>query len=88
MTDPTENIRKVMVASLNLMLSPDEKERYRELRQVYEEDDIFTTETVQELFEIEGFLAPFVVVRRKSDNVRGSLKFSHSPRFYFGFTPE
>jgi hypothetical protein len=34
-----------------------------------------------------GFLAPFVVVRRKIDGVKGSLEFQHHPRFYFGFSP-
>ena len=36
-------------------------------------------------FSVEGFQAPFVVVRRKSDGVRGSLEFQHMPRFYWGF---
>ena len=30
-------------------------------------------------------LAPFVVVRRKSDGCKGSLMFRHLPRFYFSF---
>ena len=34
-----------------------------------------------------GFSAPLVVVRRKSDNQKGSLMFQASPRFYFGFEP-
>ena len=34
-----------------------------------------------------GFAAPLVVVRRKSDRVKGSLMFQGSPRFYFGFEP-
>jgi hypothetical protein len=33
-----------------------------------------------------GFSAPFVVVRRRSDNVKGSLEFTHAPRLYFGWT--
>ena len=36
-------------------------------------------------FEIIGFLAPFVCVIRKSDGVKGSLMFTHMPRFYFNF---
>ena len=36
-------------------------------------------------FEVQGFGAPFVVVRRRSDGVRGSLEFTASPRFYFSF---
>ena len=34
-------------------------------------------------FEVLGFLAPFVVVQRRSDRQRGSLEFQISPRLYF-----
>jgi hypothetical protein len=34
-----------------------------------------------------GFMAPLVVVRRRSDGKKGSLEFQHSPRHYFGFSP-
>ena len=36
-------------------------------------------------FEVLGFLAPFVVVQRRSDRQRGSLEFQISPRLYFNF---
>lgn len=36
-------------------------------------------------FAVLGFLAPVVVVRRKSDGVLGSLFFQHAPRYYFAF---
>ena len=39
-------------------------------------------------FSVLGFAAPFVIVRRNSDGVRGSLEFQHNPRFYFNFEPE
>ena len=39
-------------------------------------------------FEVLGFLAPYVVVRRRSDWRMGSLEFQHSPRFYFNFVPD
>ena len=45
----------------------------------------WTTDQMTAEFEVEGFAAPFVVVRRKSDGKRGSLEFTHSPRRYFGF---
>lgn len=47
--------------------------------------DVYDTQQLGETFEVEGFAAPFVVVRRKSDGVRGSLEFQHMPRFYFRF---
>lgn len=46
------------------------------------------TEAMQRDFEVMGFLAPFVVVRRKSDGVLGTLMFTHHPRFYFGWAPD
>ncbi len=36
----------------------------------------------------KGFLAPFVVVRRKADGQLGSLEFQHEPRLYFHFEPD
>jgi hypothetical protein len=33
-------------------------------------------------------MAPFVVVRRKADGVKGSLMFQHMPRFYYGFAKD
>jgi hypothetical protein len=43
------------------------------------------TDELRRDFEVIGFMAPFVVVRRKSDGVKGSLEFTHSPRVYFNF---
>jgi hypothetical protein len=48
----------------------------------------WTTAELTRDFEVIGFAAPFVVVVRKADDVRGSLEFTHSPRVYFGFTPD
>ena len=36
-------------------------------------------------FTIIGVSAPFVVVIREADRVKGSLEFTHAPRVYFGF---
>jgi hypothetical protein len=36
-------------------------------------------------FEATSFLAPFALVRRKSDGATGSLEFQNDPRFYFNF---
>lgn len=43
-----------------------------------------TTELTRD-FEVKGFGAPFVVVRRKTDGKLGSLRFIHMPRFYYDF---
>lgn len=55
---------------------------------VHGQGKVYDTKQVQRLFQITGFLAPYVSCIRKSDGVRGTLKFQHSPRFYFGFLPE
>ncbi len=36
-------------------------------------------------FDVSGFCAPFVVVRRRSDGKNCSLMFQHSPRLYFNW---
>ena len=49
---------------------------------------VWSTQELSQDFEVLGFMAPLVVVRRKADGVRGSLEFQHSPRFYFNFKKE
>lgn len=48
---------------------------------------MWNTEELGQEFEVIGFMAPFVVVRRKNDGRKGSLEFQHNPRFYFRFSP-
>lgn len=49
------------------------------------DDDRMTTDEMREQYEVVGFQAPFVVVRRKADGQLGSLQFTHQPRVYFGW---
>lgn len=49
--------------------------------------ETWTTEELQRDFDVHGFMAPYVVVTRKTDGARGSLEFVHNPRVYFGFEP-
>ncbi len=51
------------------------------------EGKTWSTEELTKDFEVLGFQAPFVVVRRRSDGVKGSLEFTHQPRVYFDFQP-
>ena len=81
MHDPTENIRRRMVAKINA--DPGSREA---LSAVYGE--VYDTAEMQEAFTVEAFMAPFVIVTRKSDGKRGSLLFQHHPRFYYRFTPD
>lgn len=46
---------------------------------------VWDTKSLQQDFEVLGFLAPFVVVKRRSDGAKGTLEFTHSPRWYFNF---
>ena len=48
-------------------------------------DKRWNTEELSRDFTVIGFMAPFVAVVRKADGVKGSMEFTHSPRFYFNF---
>ena len=78
MNDPTETTRREMVAEINTESGSREA-------LVAEYGQAWDTEELARDFDVQGFMAPFVVVRRKSDGVRGSLMFQHLPRFYFNF---
>lgn len=45
----------------------------------------WSTAELQAEFYVLGFSMGIVVVRRKSDDVLGTIDFDHSPRVYFGF---
>jgi hypothetical protein len=49
---------------------------------------VWNTQEMQKEFEALGFMAPLIVVRRRSDGIKGSLKFQHNPRLYFDWSPE
>ena len=49
---------------------------------------VWNTDELQRDYDVTGFMAPFVVVKRKSDGVVGSLMFQHSPRYYYSFQPK
>ncbi len=81
MNDPTEAIRRERLAEINAM--PGSREALEA-----EHGQVWDTEQLTQDFEVIGFLAPFVVVRRKADGVKGSLEFQHRPRLYFNFAPD
>ena len=78
MIDETEPFRRQRIAEINA--EPSERVA---LEAQY--GQVWNTEELSRDFEVIGFMAPFVVVRRKSDGQKGSLEFRHSPRFYFNF---
>ncbi len=78
MTDPTELLRRARLAEINA--HPADREaltaRYGQ---------VWDTQQLARDFHVIGFLAPYVVVRRKSDGQLGSLEFQHDPRLFFLF---
>ena len=78
MSDPTENIRRRERAEIN------GHPRNREELEA-KHGAVWNTEELRRDFDVLGFLAPYVVVYRKSDGRKGSLRFQDCPRFYFGF---
>jgi hypothetical protein len=81
MIDETESIRRQMVATINMNPGgrADLETKYG---QVWDTDELCRD------FQALGFMAPFVIVKRRSDGVKGSLLFQHDPRFYHSFSPE
>jgi len=73
MSDLTEDIRRAML------------ETGQPQRDLAEANERWTTEEMTRAFEVLFFAAPFVIVRRRSDGVEGSLEFTHSPRVYFNW---
>ncbi len=78
MNDPTENLRRARMQEI--AEAPGSREALEEQHgPVWDTDDLTTD------FAVVGFLAPYVVVRRKSDGVKGTLEFQAHPRYYYGF---
>ena len=78
MSDPTESIRRERRAEINA--DPGSREALES-----EHGQVWDSSELSGDFNVIGFAAPLVVVKRKSDGVSGSLEFQHRPRFYFNF---
>jgi len=81
MGDPTEPIRRERLKEINA--EPGSREALEA-----QHGQVWDTTELRRDFDVLGFMAPLVVVRRKADGVRGSLEFQHDPRFYFNFQAE
>jgi hypothetical protein len=80
----TEEIRRKRSEVINCAVeSQDVATERRRLEARY--GQVWDTSQISEEFEVLGFMAPYVVVRRKSDRRNGSLEFQHYPRLYFNF---
>jgi hypothetical protein len=76
MTDSTEAVRREMLAT------------GQPAADLAKADQRWDTAQLSAEFEVIGFMAPFVVVRRRADGVKGSMEFTHNPRFYFNFVAD
>ncbi len=81
MNDQTESIRRQRMNEINQ--DPGSREA---LETQY--GQVWNTEELSHDFNVIGFMSPFVVVRRKSDEQKGSMEFQHNPRLYFNFVPD
>jgi len=78
MIDETENYRRARFAELNA-----QADIRAELEKRY--GKVWSTEELRADYEVIGFGAPYVVVRRKATGQTGSMEFQHSPRLYFNW---
>ncbi len=76
--DPTEAARRQLLAEINAAPRPREH-----LEAKY--GQVWNPDQLRDDFEVIGFGAPLVVVRRRSDGVLGSVIFQQEPRLYFSF---
>lgn len=82
--DDTEDLRRRRLMEINSTVESDDviAERQR-LEARY--GQIWDAAQLAKDFDALGFMAPYVVVGRRSDGRKGSLEFQHLPRFYFNF---
>ena len=85
--DPSEEETRRRLQQLVNAAALEREEIERFLTSEGMDTQIWDTRELQADFEVMGFLAPFVAVRRKSDGQVGSLLFQHAPRYYWAFTP-
>jgi len=81
MSESTEAVRRQLVAEINSKATS-----RAALEAKY--GQVWDTGELQEEFSVLGFLAPFCVVRRRSDGVTGSVTFQNDPRYYYNFQPD
>jgi hypothetical protein len=81
MDDPTEQARRQRSAELSAQADIKAALEARH-------GQVWATEDLRQDFEVVGFMAPIVVVRRKADGAMGSLEFQHQPRYYFNFVQD
>ena len=82
--DETEPIRRTRLAEITSQIESNDQGTER-TRLEAQYGRVWDADQLSADFEVLGFIAPYLVVRRKSDSRKGSLEFQHHPRFYFNF---
>lgn len=80
MTDETEAARRHMIETAQPYIDAG--------MALANNEQTWTTDELTRDFEVIGFMAPFVVARKRGTNIKGSLEFTHSPRLYFNWKPD
>jgi len=78
MIDPIESRRRARLAEIHA--HPGGRPELEALH-----GQVWNSEQLARDFEVLGFLAPYVVVRRRGDDVIGSLEFPAAAAFLFSF---
>ena len=61
------------------------KEQVLKIRLTRSFGKVYTITELQEKFKVISFSSPYVTVERLEDKARGTMQFTHMPRFYYGF---
>lgn len=78
-SDPTEPARRAALAEMQARGARTRENLEQEFGRVWDRRELI------EEFEVIGFLAPLVAVRRRLDGRKGTLTFQHDPRLYYDF---
>ncbi len=82
--DELEEVRRQRLVIINAAVESQDAAVERK-RLATQNGRVWDASQLSEDFEVLGFMAPYILVRRKSDGLKGSFEFQHSPRFYFNF---
>lgn len=85
--DETEEIRRNRQVTINSAVESHDTDAERQRLEAHH-GQVWDTAKLSEDFEVLGFMAPYVVVRRRSEGRKGSLELQHMPRFYFNFVAD
>lgn len=86
--DAFEDHRRQWAKEINSRVEPNTTKAIERARLEGLHGQVWDTDELNRDFEVKGFMAPLVVVERKSDGAHGTMLFQHEPRFYWGFAKD